>query len=75
MNGETWLTSWLIASSRKSTRMWMWIGRRPPMAAPRPKPVIAASLMGVSMQRPGPNLSASPVTVPKTSACVGTPTP
>jgi hypothetical protein len=49
------LTSWLMAKSRKSMRMWTWIGRRPRMAAPSAKPVMASSEIGVSKQRSGPN--------------------
>ena len=36
------------------------IGRSPTMAAPTPRPEKAASLIGVSITRRGPNLSSIP---------------
>jgi hypothetical protein len=59
----------------KSTRMWMWIGRRPRIAAPSPKPVMASSEIGVSKQRSLPNFSGRPLVVPKIDDQVGTPMP
>src|SRR2546421_2213909 len=58
------LTSWFIARSRKSMRMWTWIGRSPARAMPTAAPVIASSDSGVPNTRPGPYFSSRPRVVP-----------
>ena len=45
----------------------MWMGRRPFMAAPMPKPVMASSAIGVSKQRFDPNFAKKPAVLPKIS--------
>ena len=50
-----WLTIWSIASTAKSTRGCVTIGRSPHNAAPTAAPVHASSLTGVSMTRAFPN--------------------
>jgi hypothetical protein len=45
------LTIWFMASSMKSMRMCVWIGRNPASAMPIATPVIPSSDNGVSMIR------------------------
>ncbi len=54
------LTSWSSASVMKSMNMISSTGRMPDWAAPIATPVMAASLIGVSITRPVPNSSARP---------------
>ena len=55
-----WLTTWSIASSRKSMNSISTTGRDPAIAAPTPSPTNPASLRGVSMTRRGPNCAMRP---------------
>src|SRR4029077_6935781 len=54
------LTSWSSASVMKSMNMISSTGRMPDWAAPIATPVMAASLIGVSIARPALNSSARP---------------
>ena len=53
-------TSWSSASVMKSMNMISSTGRRPDCAAPIATPVIAASLIGVSITRPRAELLREP---------------
>ncbi len=55
-----WLTSWSIARVMKSMNMISATGLRPLSAAPTAMPAIAASEIGVSRTRSGPNASCRP---------------
>ena len=48
-----WLTIWLKPSVEKSANCISMIGRMPSMAAPTARPIIASSLIGASITRPG----------------------
>ena len=71
----TWLTIWSPAHIRKSPNMISTMGRMPIMAAPRPAPMMAISLMGVSRTRSSPNSSSIPAETPHTPPKVPTSSP
>ena len=52
--------SWSMQTREKDQDMNSTIGRRPHMAAPRPRPEKPASEMGVSMTRSGPKRASMP---------------
>lgn len=52
-----WLTIWSRQTPMKSMNMRSTTGRRPRAAAPTPRPTRAASEIGVSIMRRGPNSS------------------
>ncbi len=61
-----WLTTWSMQTPRKSMNIRSHTGRRPRAAAPTPRPTIAASEMGVSTTRRGPNSESNPSNMWKT---------
>ncbi len=61
-----WFTSSSTAQRAKSEKRISTTGREPARAAPTPTPMIAASEIGASETRSGPNSSTSPRYCPKT---------
>jgi hypothetical protein len=59
-----WFTTWSIAQAMKSMCMISATGRMPASAAPTEYPTMAASEIGVSRTRSGPNRSSSPWVAP-----------
>ena len=59
-----WFTIWSMAHAVKSMNWISTMGRMPVIAAPTPAPIRAASEMGVSRTRSGPNSSSSPLVPP-----------
>jgi len=55
------LTIWSRARMPKFIVMSSTIGRNPAIAAPMARPVKPASVIGVSITRPGPNSSMNPL--------------
>ena len=60
-----WLTSWSMATVRKSLNMSSAMGLRPVAALPTAAPMMAPSEIGVSRTRSGPNSSIMPALTPK----------